>query len=201
MKKILLGGAVAAGSLLAFSLVALAAPSVHTNFGKTLNASTCNTSGAPIVNVSLKVINDSDSGFGGNAWANDDYVKTIQVWPQADGTNCAIVKYEGQFVTYDGLSPSGNSTVAAGVRGAFEGGYQATFDGTLTPTLPTHGNLGTYDYACDGTFTCNTFDWVSAYFTGNTFFNQPYWAWDYHAGHNGSWVNASTGSSGDITGS
>ena len=196
-------GLVLGGGVLSLALLgtANAASSVHTNFGQQLNASQCDTSGKPIVNVTFKVTNDADSGVAGNVWANDNYNKKVQVWQQTDASFCSIVKYEGQFVTYAGPSPQNTGTVGAGVNGTFEGGYQATFDGTFAPSLKTNGNIGSYDYACNGTFTCpGAFDWVGAYFTGNTYFNQPYWAWNYHAGNNGSWVNASTGNSGDITG-
>ncbi len=186
--------------LLSVAAPALAAPSAHTNFGAQLNVGQCDTSGAPLVNVTFKVTNDSDSGIAGNVWANDNYNKKVQVWQQSDGSFCAIVKYQGQFVTYSGPSPENTGTVDAGVQGTFEGGYQAAFDGTFSPTLATNGNLGSYNYACNGTYNCSAFDWVSAYFSNNTYFNQPYWAWNYHAGKNGSWVNASTGNSGDITG-
>lgn len=200
MKKLLIGITSAAAGLALFAIPVIAAPSVHTNFGQQLNASQCNTSGKPVVNVTYKVINDTDSGLFGN-WATDNYNKKIQVWDQGNGTFCAIVKYQGQFVTTGPLSPQNGVPLSAGVKGAFEGGYQATFDGTFTPSLKTNGNLPSVDYSLGG------FDWVGAYFTGNTTFDQPYWAWNYHAGNNGSWVNACTGpdaacpgNSGDITG-
>lgn len=193
IKKFLVSTAAGALMLGLSAVPAFAAPAVHTNFGQQLNASQCNTSGKPVVNVTYKVINDLDSGLAGN-WATDNYNKSIKVWQQSNGTNCAIVKYQGQFVTFAGPSPENTGTVGAGVTGTFEGGYQANFDGTFTPTLKTNGNLPLVDYSVEG------FDWVSAYFTGNTTFDQPYWAWNYHAGNNGSWVNASTGNLGDITG-
>ena len=196
MKKIL--SMVTSVAVLAMAAPAMAAPAVTTNFGQQLNASQCNTGGSPIVNVTFKVINDLDSGTAGNNWATDNYNKSVKVWQQSDGTFCAVVKYQGQFTTIAGPSPQNattGGTVGAGVKGAFEGGYLANFNGTFDPTLKTNGNLGTKDYSS------GIFDWVSAYFSGNTSFDQPYWAWNYHAGNNGSWVNASTGNQGDITGS
>lgn len=196
IKKLLIGGA--AAGILAFSTAfpAFAAPQ-----GQNLNANQCNTNGAPLVNVTFKVTNDADSGVAGNAWANDNYNKHVQIWDQGNDSYCATVKYDGQFVTYAGASPQNTGTVVAGVKGAFEGGYQATFNGTFDPTIKTKGNIGSYDYQCNGTFTCpGAFDWVSAYFPANSNFDQPYWSWTYHAGNNGTWVNASTGNSGDITG-
>lgn len=176
----------------------------HTNFGQQLNASQCNDGGAPVINVTFSVTNDADSGTLGNAWAYDAYNKRVQVWRQADGTYCAVVKYQGKFVTLAGPSPNAAVTggqVGTGVKGTFEGGYIATFDGMLQSGLQTRGNLGSFNYACDTHFNCpGLFDWVDTYFSGVTTFNQPYWAWNYHAGNNGSWVNASTGNQGDITG-
>lgn len=195
IKKFLVGGAASAVMFGTLAISAFAAPSVHTNFGAQLNSSKCDTSEKPVVNVTYKVINDLDSGLAGN-WATDNYNKSIKVWQQSDGTNCAIVKYQGQFVTFAGPSPENTGTVGAGVTGAFEGGYQANFDGTYTPgSYKAQGNLGTFDYIGGPSF-----DWVSAYFPDNSTFDLPYWAWNYHAGNNGSWVNASTGNSGDITG-
>jgi len=210
IKKLLVGTAAGALMLGAFAASAFAAPSVHTNFGSTLNAGTCNTNGSPVVNISFKVTNDNDSGTTGNNWANDNYNKSVQAWQQVDGSYCAIVKYQGQFVTYAGASPNAGEpgytgdTVGAGVKGAFEGGYQATFNGTLSSGLQTKGNIGSFNFNCDPTTSVcpGQYDWVGAYFgpTADTTFNEAYWAWNYHAGNNGSWVNASTGNQGDITG-
>lgn len=192
MKKV----GVALTSVLAFlfaTVPAFAAPSVHTNFGKTVNASSCDTSGSPVVNVTYKVTNDPDSGVVVPVWATDAFTKRLQIWQQADGTFCAIAKYEGQFVTNGTGSPETGAPLTAGIRGSFEGGYTAFFDGTLNPNpaYPTFGNLSTFAYP--------PIDWLGTYFTGNTYENLPYWAWTYHAGNNGSWVNASTGNHGDIT--
>ncbi|HVC36313.1 MAG TPA: hypothetical protein VNE40_02605 [Candidatus Dormibacteraeota bacterium] len=188
-------------SIAIMTSVAYASPSVHTNYGSTLNASSCNSQNNPLVRVSLKVTNDADSGFAGNAWANDNYTKNIEVWQQSSNSFCAIVKYDGQFVTYAGPSPNNGGTVGAGVKGTFEGGYQATFNGSLSTVLKTKGYIGSYDFKCDTSFNCpGYFDWLTAYFPSYSNFAEPYWAWNYHAGNNGSWVNASTGSSGDITG-
>lgn len=204
MRKIVISIATLIAALFTLAFPSFAA--VHTTFGQTVNASSCNAGSSPIVNVIMKVLNDDDSATLGNVWALDNYVKTVSVYPQPDGTFCAVVKTQGGFTTVAGNSPGAaydiGGTVGAGVTGTFEGGYIAQFDGTFSPILKTKGNIGTFDYNCDLAYNCpGFFDWVSAYFTGNTFFNLPYWAWNYHAGNNGSWVNAITGNSGDITGS
>lgn len=193
IKKFFVGVSASAIMLGSMAVPAFAAPAVHTNFGAQLNSSQCNTSGKPVVNVTYKVTNDTDSGLFGN-WATDNYNKSVKVWDQGSGEFCAVVKYQGQFITTGPLSPQNGAPLSAGVKGTFEGGYQANFDGTFTPTLKANGNLPSVDYSLGG------FDWVGAYFSGNTTFDQPYWAWNYHAGNNGSWVNASTGNLGDIIG-
>jgi hypothetical protein len=204
MKRLLVAGLTGAMLLSFLALPAVAAPSNHTNFGANLNASQCNSNGSPVLNITFKVTKDADSGTLGNVWAFDNYNKKVQVWPQSDGTFCAVVKYEGKFVTLAGPSPQAattGGTVGAGVTGTFEGGYIASFDGTLNSGLKTKGNIGTFNFDCDTSYNCpGLFDWVSVYFSGNSYFNQPYWAWNYHGSKNGSWVNASTGNSGDITG-
>ncbi len=193
IKKILIGIFSSAALFVISAFPALAAPASHTNFGQNLNSNQCNTTGKPIINVTYKVVNNVDSGFHGD-WAIDNYNKSIKVWNQGEKKYCGIVKYEGQFVTTGLLSPQNGNYLGAGIKGTFEGGYQANFNGTFTPTIKTNGNLPLVDYLIGG------FDWVSKYFTGNTEFIQSYWAWNYHAGNNGSWVNASTGSFGDILG-
>jgi hypothetical protein len=197
----------AAAAFVLFAVPALAAPSVHRNVGQELNAAQCNSGGSPVLNVTYKVVRDADSGIGGNAWAYDNYTKRIQVWQQPDGTFCAVEKTQGQFVTTAGQSPGYAYTggyVDAGVKGTFEGGYTATFSGQLNTDLQAKGNIGTVDYNCDTSFNCpGYFDWLTTYFgsLASATFSYNFWGWNYHAGKNGSWVNASTGNSGDITGS
>ncbi len=109
--------------------------------------------------------------------------------------------------------------------GTMQGGYQASITGALFVSDPTNWPLvgkinrgKPVDYQCviatAGTETCPGFvDWTAKYFdTANatvTFsFSQPSWGWTYigkdkkgspDAGKSaGTWVNASTGNSGDI---
>ena len=183
---------------------ALAAPSEHLNFGQQINAAQCNAGGKMVINVAQHITNDADSGIGGNAWAFDDFNRTIQVWQTGPNTFCAVVRYHGSFTTLAGVSPGATGTVAAGVGGTFEGGYQSTvFTGTLkaSPSLSTRGNIGNFDYMCDTSFNCpGAIDFLSVYFDSTSGFDLAWWGWIYHAGNNGTWVNAITGNSGDITG-
>lgn len=185
--------------------MAFAGPkSVHLNWGSQISQSQC-TSGNLIINVVEKVVNDLDSGYGGNYWAQDNEVRQIQVLDEGNGTFCANVSYEGNFTTFSGKSPSGNSTVDAGVIGTFQGGYNATITGSLqlSPAWKTKGSVGKVDYGCDQSGTCtNLVSWLDQYFdAGYKVSSLNTWGWVYHAGNNGSWVNANTGGSGDITGS
>lgn len=182
---------------------ALASPPVpHLNWGSQLNASQC-PGGQLVINVVQDVVNDADSGVAGNAWAFDHYTRQIQVWQVSSDTFCALVQYEGGFVTKAGPSPAGTGTIAAGIAGTLQGGYRSTvFTGTLnsTPAYPTGGNIGTFDYKCDASFNCpGRVDWVSAYFGSSSGFDLAWWGWIYHGGNNSTWVNASTGNQGDIT--
>lgn len=188
------------GSLLAPAALA------DNSFGKgELQKSAClNTVGAPVINVEQKVKNDADSAVGGNAWAMDNYKREIVVYKTTTAnTYCAIVRYEGGFVTLAGASPNGTGTVAAGIKGEMNGGYRATVTGTLlsSPSWKTKGSVGTFDYACDASFNCpGRVSWLGQYFDSSFGFDYAWWGWQYKTARNGSWINAASGNSGDITG-
>lgn len=200
-------------ALLFLLFVASAAAKPRLNWGSELNAAQCNPgAGNMVLNIVFQVTNDADSGFGGY-WGIDSYMKHIQVWEQSDGTFCVQAKYNGSFVTVAGNSPGNTGTVSAGVTGTMEGGYTAVIsNATFNPgTKRTKGNIGAKDYGCvitngstlqNGQDTCNPYDWFTDYFTDGDFnYSGPFqWGWIYDAGNNGTWVNASSGSSGDITG-
>jgi hypothetical protein len=178
---------------------------------KDIAARQCKPDGAKakkLVDVEFKLINDYDSGFAGNAWANDTIERQLRIWQLADGTFCAQVKDEGTFVTFAGPSPSGLSTVAAGVEGKLKGGYVTTFfTGTYAPTLPTHGDLGTYDLMCTSAYNCpgapnrpSVFN--TSYFSSTSGLDFAQWGWIYKAGKHGTWLNQDdvpAAASGDIT--
>ena len=91
-------------------------------------------------------------------------------------TFCATTDYQGQLVTFAGMSPSGASTVSAGIQGTMNGGYRSTqFTGMLNPApaYRTRGNIGTFDYQLGA----NTWSWVSTYFTSTSGFNLAWWGW------------------------
>jgi hypothetical protein len=163
-----------------------------------------------VLNVVAKVTADEDSGSAGY-WALDSYKKHIQVWKQADGTYRAVVRYAGMWQTFaTALSPAEGIAQGADATGTFHGGYRATFtaDG-LAAGLRTRGFVGTYDlggtkddillgtYGAGQTGTPNEWDWLTTYFVAADQFVQDPWGWTYRY-QDQTWVNASSGNSGDI---
>ena len=193
-------------ALLISASPSFAAPPSHAsplNWGSLINASECNSEGELVVNVTMQITGDIDSGVAGNYWANDQFNKNIQVWStDTAGVYCARVMYLGKFVAVAGPSPNNTGTLLGGEKGTIEGGYWATITGTLltTPLWPTNGHVGSINLGCNAlTGNCtNSFSWVGQYFNSSYGFDYGFWGWTYHGGKNGSWVNAITGNTGDI---
>ena len=196
MKKILLSL-----SVLAVILGLAAAPAL---------ASSHHRKAKLVLNVTAKVKNDEDSGMLG-FWALDSYKKHVQVWKQSDGTYRALVRYAGKWQTFaTALSPGAGVAQGADAQGTFHGRYRATFtaDG-LVAGLRTRGFVGTKDLGGTkedillGTYgngqigTTVQWDWLATYFQNGAGFVQDPWRWTYHY-EDQTWVNSSTGSSGDI---
>ncbi len=234
MKKIFLGISLAALVIFSFALATSRTfaddkpkhdrDDSHRNGGvfnpdKELSRKACGDKlGNPLVDVTQKVQDDTDSGVGsnvyfpsaGNYWNVEGYTRHIKAWQTASAsadvpaTFCAIVTYEnGHFDTfYKQTGPAGTGFIGADVNGEMSGGYRATFTGTFAPTgaWVTNGNVGTFDYNCDLAGNCGPgrVDWIAQYFPGYGGFDQPWWGWKYQAGSHGTWINASTGSSGNI---
>ncbi len=198
MYKHVLG--VAAVAVLALPAFAFAAePSIHGNS----DLRCANTVGSPVVNVTVKVKNDADSGVAGNYWGMDALERHITVWQTTTaGTYCATVRDEGSFQAIAGQkSPGGTGVLSGKERGEIRGGYTATITGSLlaTPAWKTRGEIGTIDYRCDASGNCPGYvSWTGQYFTAGYGFDQPWWGWTYRGGKFGTWVNAVTGNSGDI---
>lgn len=203
IKKILVSSGAAAAMFGAMMTPVFAAPQTL-NWGTQINSGQCTKVGAPIVNVMQKVVNDVDSGQGGNNWAFDTLNRQIQVWSTGNiDEYCATVSYQGKFVGQSGqLTPGNTSTFTENVNGTFEGGYRSTiFTGTLLPSplWRTKGSVGTTDYQCNITGICPGYvDWTSQYFSSTTGFDLAWWGWIYHGGNNGTWVNSVDGNSGDV---
>ncbi|MHB8643256.1 MAG: hypothetical protein ACYDA3_10270 [Gaiellaceae bacterium] len=161
--------------------------------------------GKALVDVHYTLLNDADSGFAGNAWAMDTIKRHLRIWQNDDGTYCAVAEDKGTFTTLAGPSPSGFSTVEAGITGKLKGGYVTTdFSGTFAPSYATHGDLGTFDLACDTSFNCpGVHPSPLSYFSTTSGFDLAQWGWLYRAGDHGTWLNAlgvAAADSGDITG-
>jgi hypothetical protein len=183
-----------------------AAPSL--NWGSEVNPSRC-----PVdqgyryleINVTRKIDNDPTTGVLGNTWATLEYNQHIQVWhigasdPGGGGAErfCALVRYQGSFVTLAGPSPQGTDPdIAAGIDGSFEGGYRLVFnaDERPAPLQSERGHLGTFSGPVD------PYDWLNFYYTNNVGSEDlQWWGWVYHGGNNGAWVHAIIGNQGDIT--
>ena len=169
---------------------ALAAPT-HPTFGKFVNSGAVPKGSKLVVNITLNVVNDVDSGICGNYWAVDNYNKQLKVWQVPDGTFYAVARYSGKFTTIAGENSPGDCGLTEGSgTGTYEGGYVATFSGTLI--APAFGNIGTVDYSDP-----LPFDWTSAYFTGFGNFNKSDWGWTYHY-KSQTWNNFASGNSGNI---
>lgn len=155
--------------------------------------------GKQIVNITYGLYNDTDSGFYGN-WATDSLNRHVKVFDLGNGMYCATVNDTGSFATTGPNSPESGVPLAAGISGVINGGY-VTNDFTATPSsspaYKTNGNLGSFDQS-----TGNYPSFLS-YFNNPGLVNwtQPTWGWTYHTAQNGDWVNASSGSYGDISGS
>jgi len=181
-------------------------PRLTLNWQNEVKPDKCDGVGAPVINVTEKVKNDVDSGVAGNYWAFDNYERQIKVWStHTPGTFCGIVRYEGKFKGVGGqTSPGGTGTLLGNERGEFKGGYRATIGGSLlsNPTWPTHGSVGTIDYKCDINANCPGYvSWLAQYFTPGYSFDQPWWGWIYRGDDgSGTWVNAITGTFGNILG-
>lgn len=158
-----------------------------------LNASQCAGNGSPIVSVTVQLVNDPDSGLGGNNWAVDTINRNIQVSPTGQSNvYCVLVRDSGSFVTNAGLSPSGSQTIAAGLTGTIQGGWSGTITGTFNPQWQTSGNIGTIDVNTDAS-------WATHYFGTTYTYVQDYWGWVYQSGHGSTWYNTIDNTSGDIT--
>jgi len=177
-------------------------------------------SSQPIINATMHVINDEDSGLVGY-WALDDYQKTMTVWENS-GTSpaifCALVQYIGEWHTFQGaLSPQNGVAEPNDGSGSFSGGYVAIFTATFLAngsSEPLTGSIGNFNYggtkadillgsyAGGQTGAPNKVDWSTFYFTGVSGFTQTAWAWVYihgdGAAYGSMWVNALIGSFGDI---
>ena len=146
-----------------------------------------------------QITGDSDSGIGGY-WAHDTYTSTYEVCPDPDGGYDVTRTDVGTFETFGGTSPSGNSTVGAGVTGSINGSWtDIHVDGTINPAA--NPDLGSVDYMCDENGQCANYSSSMA-----MIFEPGYvpeypetWSWTYTSCNGDVWTNSHDGNSGDIT--
>lgn len=187
MKKAILSLLAALGLTVALQMPAFALGGTETN-------PTACPGGKQVVNVTYTLTNDFDSAVGGSNWANDTLNRHLQIWQMGDGQYCAALSDNGSFVTLGTVDPgTGTLALDAGITGVINGGYNtgaytSTF---VTGDYATKGNLGAYD--ANGSHPS-----ILSYTPGWPF-SQPYWGWEYRTAQNGTWINVSTGNSGDIT--
>ena len=200
----------------------VAGPANTLNWGHQLNATeTACPTGIKVLDISYKLSNSLDSGTGTNDcghvwWAVIDYVLQVKVVDLGDNQYCATVKNQGSFESVGGDGPgcAENSNcelpegyLSPGVVGTFQGGYTMTFTSeNFNPDgLRTRGSIGKFDHNCDPCTggICDgagSTRWRSLYFPDYSQASYDWYGWVYHAGNNGSWVNAISGNEGNITG-
>lgn len=164
-------------------------------------AAKCDPQGAPVVNVTQKVVKTVDSGEGGNNWAFDDVNRTVKIYKQTDNTFCVLVDNSGKFDSQAGQKSPGNTgTLSGSEDGTFKGGYRAVVTGSLLakPLLKTNGFIGSVDYNCDLGGSCpGYYNIYDKYFSPGYLFSYQWWGWEYKY-QNNTWINSSDGNSGDI---
>lgn len=154
-----------------------------------------------LVNTTQSITNDVDSGNHGN-WAIDNYSRHIQVWQ--DGTTyCAKVDYNGTFNAPAGvLSPENGAPITQAITGTMIGGYTGSIVGIKkdSPNIPT-----SVDYQGSISTGAIPVSWLAATFDSGYVFtylnNGNDWSWTYTTTGNNphsTWINAGTGSHGDI---
>ena len=186
MKKVITLAALVMAAFSITATTALASPG-PVSTGK----QACKASGPALVNVHY-TYTSPDSGVGGNDWANDTINRQLQIWKTGVDTYCASVTDQGSFVTVAGKSPEATGIVSAGITGKLKGGYTTTaLTGEFKPNglATTRGNLGNFTHEDRPSFMSYGLSGALAD-----------WGWVYETENNGTWINAFTGNSGDITG-
>jgi len=175
------------------------------------------TKGTKVLDISYLVTNDEDSGFVGY-WALDSYLKTAQVWQDPNNAQnfYVIATYTGIFQTFKGaLSPMNGVKETKDATGIELGFYYANFQSSSFTSK--FGFIGTFNYGGTksdillGSYGAGQigdttpFDFVLKYFGAGADSSFAYimingfqqWSWTYYYGEQ-TWVNAGSGSSGDI---
>lgn len=173
----------------------------------------CGATGKPIIDVTEKVVHDVDSGLAGNNWAFDTITRHIRVWNMGGTNYCGVVNDDAEFRAVAGqTSPGATGTLTGDEHGDFNGGYVTqVFSDTLNVKDPSNWPLkgkvnhgAPVDYMCDISGNCPGYvNWMTRYFTNagtTTTVGLADWGWKYVAAdrRDGVWINANSGTSGDI---
>jgi hypothetical protein len=165
------------------------------------NPDACPTNKPMVVDVMDTALNIADLGADLHVWALDSYNESIQIWRTGTNAYCVKKHAEGSFNTFADVSPEGTGTVRADVTGTFEATVYLKIHGTFAPTVPTTGNIGTFDAQCtqDGDCPGGEPRVTSLYFSRVTAFNPGWFLASYDAGTCGTWTQTVSGDIGDIT--
>ena len=139
-----------------------------------------------------------DSGTCGNDWATDTFNRYFRVstTPNPNGTYTVSEEYRaGSFVTIAGSSPG-----ACDSNGTPGGTVGAGITGKMSGTLTIIVTGGTYNAEANPGPDSTTSSFISDVFGSGATIGTPVFSFGYSTPHNGSWINANTGNSGDITG-
>lgn len=131
-----------------------------------------------VINITYKVINDEDYGWGSWYWAITNYNVHVQVWQLADGSYFAEKTYIGFFYVPKGaLSPNVGTVEPKDGFGRLDSYYTVTFKGTLITDVQLKGFIGTKDFGgtiadillgTSGSGAPGGFSWMGTYFSGIT---------------------------------
>jgi hypothetical protein len=177
---------------------ALAAPGGQGPTRPTSEAKSFCPSGTNVLYVTQNVVNQTDVGLAGNAWAVDSYQRIISVVRTGHNTFCGATRYVGSFSSLFGLSPGVTGVVYSGDAGSLYGGERTTvFTAKWRPTAPTSGSIGTVN--CSAALGCpSSIDWKSLYFQDVSGYDLAWWTYSYYAGTHGNWRNQADANVGDI---
>ena len=116
-----------------------------------VSASVCGASGDPLIDVSYKVVRDTDTtnlNFGASWWAYDSGNEGWRVWQTGTNQFCLLQTMDGGFTSVAGRSPNNRADIPDQVSGHFHGTSIRTFTGTYSPQRAPRGDIGTLNYSC-----------------------------------------------------
>jgi hypothetical protein len=166
----------------------------------TVKPDSCPTDNPMVVNSYARYENLADNGADGHVWALDAATRSFQIWRVGTNAYCMKLRDVGTFTTFAGVSPEGIATVSGGVTGSFDGTKYVRIYGTFAPKVATTGFIGDFDAQCqqDGTCLGPRPGAVVLYFSSVYFVDFGWFLATYDGGACGTWVQSSSGDSGDI---